>query len=279
MFDTIEKLDHSMIQHGPVNNRIYLMKVSGQDLPDLIDKLNTMAEQNHYTKIFTKVPLQTKPLFETRGYIQEAVIPGFFHGKSEAVFLSRFVDPERACDKVKEKIDQILVLAAKKARQGVKSILPSNMEIRRVRPNEAEAMAEIFKVVFESYPFPVHDPGYLRKTMQTHIEYFAAYENGTMVAVCSAEKDTKAENAEMTDFATLPGYRGQGLASHLLSTMEHQMQQQGIKTGYTIARAISAGMNITFARAGYMYTGTLTNNTNICGRLESMNVWYKPLSK
>jgi hypothetical protein len=36
-------------------------------------------------------------------------------------------------------------------------------------------------------------------------------------------------------------------------------------------------MNITFARAGYRYAGTLVNNTQICGQLESMNVWYKPL--
>ncbi len=35
------------------------------------------------------------------------------------------------------------------------------------------------------------------------------------------------------------------------------------------------GMNITFAKTGYTYAGTLINNTNISGRLESMNVWYK----
>jgi len=34
-------------------------------------------------------------------------------------------------------------------------------------------------------------------------------------------------------------------------------------------------MNITFSRMGYRYSGTLLNNTNISGRLESMNVWYK----
>jgi len=50
-----------------------------------------------------------------------------------------------------------------------------------------------------------------------------------------------------------------------------------MQRAYTIARALSAGMNVTFARAGYDYGGTLTNNTNICGQIESMNVWYKPL--
>lgn len=30
-------------------------------------------------------------------------------------------------------------------------------------------------------------------------------------------------------------------------------------------------------RCGYTCAGTLTNNTNIGGRIESMNIWHKPL--
>lgn len=277
MFDTIEKLDNSLIQHGPVNNRIYLMKVNGRDLPGLVEKLDALAHQNKYTKIFTKIPLQVKPIFTKRGYIQEAAVPGFFHGDSEAVFLSRFVDPQRARDDCKDEIVQILETAAKKSEQPANPSLPEGFEIRPVTPDEAEAMADIFKGVFESYPFPIHDPDYLRQTMESHIDYFGAYDNRRMVAVSSAEQDTEAENVEMTDFAAMGDYRGKGLAGHLLAHMEQQMREKGIKTAYTIARAVSAGINITFARAGYRYAGTLTNNTHICGRFESMNVWYKPL--
>ena len=53
------------------------------------------------------------------------------------------------------------------------------------------------------------------------------------------------------------------------------MEQLGIDTFYTIARSVSFGMNITFAKMDYKYTGTLKNNTNISGNIESMNVWYK----
>ena len=81
----------------------------------------------------------------------------------------------------------------------------------------------------------------------------------------------------MTDFATLPEYRGRHLATALLRRMEQQVKQRGIQTAYTIARAVSYGMNITFAKTGYAFAGTLANNTNICGNLESMNVWYKHL--
>ncbi len=55
------------------------------------------------------------------------------------------------------------------------------------------------------------------------------------------------------------------------------MPSRGIRTAYTIARAVSYGMNITFARCGYQYGGRLVNNTDIAGSLESMNVWYKTL--
>ena len=55
------------------------------------------------------------------------------------------------------------------------------------------------------------------------------------------------------------------------------MRQKNMRTAYTIARAISPGMNITFAKAGYKFSGTLINNTNISGGIESMNVWYKSL--
>jgi hypothetical protein len=59
--------------------------------------------------------------------------------------------------------------------------------------------------------------------------------------------------------------------------METKMKKEGILLAYTIARAISRPINGTFAKAGYQFAGMLTNNTNICGSLENMNVWYRRL--
>jgi putative beta-lysine N-acetyltransferase len=81
----------------------------------------------------------------------------------------------------------------------------------------------------------------------------------------------------MTDFATLPDGRGRGIALSLLALMEQDPKVRTMRTAYTIARSLSPGMNITFAKAGYAYGGTLTNNTDISGSIESMNIWYKPL--
>ena len=86
--------------------------------------------------------------------------------------------------------------------------------------------------------------------------------------------DRASQNAEVTDFATLPEHRGKRLATHLLWHMERSLKAHGFITAYSIARALSAGMNVTFARMGYRFGGTLINNTDINGRIESMNVWY-----
>ena len=82
----------------------------------------------------------------------------------------------------------------------------------------------------------------------------------------------------MTDFATAPAARGASLARHLLARMDEDLAAKGFCTAYTIARAASAGMNICFARGGYTWGGTLWNNTQICGKLEHMNVWHKALN-
>jgi putative beta-lysine N-acetyltransferase len=81
----------------------------------------------------------------------------------------------------------------------------------------------------------------------------------------------------MTDFATLPSHRGRGIATRLLGLMDLRAREAGVRVAYTIARASSFGMNITFGRRGYRYAGTLVNNTGIGGAIESMNVWYKTL--
>ncbi len=55
------------------------------------------------------------------------------------------------------------------------------------------------------------------------------------------------------------------------------MKAQDIKTLYTIARLNSPAMNKTFLRLNYTYSGTLIKNTNIAGKIESMNVYYKAI--
>ena len=149
--------------------------------------------------------------------------------------------------------------------------------VEKCRPEDAQEMSQVFKEVVESYPFPIFDPQYLIDSIHRHAAYFCIRKDRRIVALAAAEIDPVNQAAEMTDFATLSEYRRQGMAGCLLNAMGAEMQQQGMQTAFSIARSLSAGMNITFAKNGYHYGGTLGNNTYIAGRIESMNIWYKRL--
>lgn len=114
--------------------------------------------------------------------------------------------------------------------------------------------------------------------MEENVAYYCVRSSNRIVALASAEMDREGLNVEMTDFATHQDFAGNGYALFLLHRMEQDMRKRGYLTSYTIARSESIGMNITFAKLSYTCAGTLVNNTNISGQIESMNVWYKHLS-
>jgi len=277
MSDRIEKFGSSLIQHGPENDRVYLMKLAPADLPDIVGKLERFAGEVGYGKIFAKVPAGAAEPFLAAEFRTEATIPRFYRGEEDAVFLGRYLKARRGEEKKPELVREVLETARAKAGTHDRVPLPENMVCRPTTAADAEEMAEVYKEVFASYPFPIHDPAYLRQTMEEDVAYFGVWEDGRLIALSSAEMDREGQNAEMTDFATLPQCRGRGLAHYLLHIMETEMPGHGIKTLYTIARAYSHGMNITFAKCGYIFSGTLTHNTQIFGDLESMNIWYKNL--
>jgi putative beta-lysine N-acetyltransferase len=155
--------------------------------------------------------------------------------------------------------------------------LGNRFQFHRPGVHDVEQMALLYQKVFQSYPFPIHRPEYLRQTMGQNVSYFGIWEQDKLIALASSEMDPESLNAEMTDFAVLPEYRGNQFALFLLMEMELEMKLRGIKTAYTIARLKSMGMNRTFYKAGYQYRGTLINNCHISGSLESMNVWSKKL--
>ncbi|MEA2003818.1 MAG: putative beta-lysine N-acetyltransferase [archaeon] len=275
MSDKVEKLGNSHIQHGSFNDRIYLMKLSCKDYPDIVNRLENLAGYHGYSKIFAKVPESVGSLFRKNDYKIEASIPSFYNDEETGLFLGKFLQKNRQNSSDRETMRSVLKTAEEKAALTDSPALPEEMQWRICVPDDAEEMAEAYRHIFETYPFPIRDPDYLRETMADNVVYFAVECEGKIVSLASSEICKEDRHVEMTDFATLHEYRRNGLATFLLSVMEEEMRRQGLKLLYTIARAISYGMNITFSRMGYRYSGTLLNNTNISGRLESMNVWYK----
>lgn len=277
MIDSIETFGGSLIQHGKANDRAYVMKIGENDYPEIVDSVVSLALTNGYSKIFVKAPAFALPAFMESGFVEEARIPGLFQRKEDGFFLSKFLSAKREREGQPGLVSEILQAARKKSGEMGVVRLPPRHVCRTMRKHDVEDMAQLYRKVFASYPFPIHEPDYLAKTMDENLVYYGIWADDTLIALSAAEIDFDGKNAEMTDFATLPEFRGSGLATYLLDQMESGIRQTGIKTAYTIARAYSFGMNITFAKHGYTYGGTLANNTQISGDLESMNVWYKAL--
>ncbi|WP_099190737.1 putative beta-lysine N-acetyltransferase [Tepidibacter mesophilus] len=277
MSDKILKIGKSIIQHGKENDRIYLMKLHKSDLPSIINKLDEISKKICYTKIFAKVPSYAKKNFVNNEYIVEAHIPNFYKGKEDAFFMAKYFCKDRKTKKNKQKIDKVLKTSIEKDNCEENFNLNKEFNFRKATLEDAADMSKLYNKVFETYPFPIEDPNYIKETMNENVEYFGIWHKGNIISLASCEMDLKNLNVEMTDFATLPEYRGNKFALFLLNKMEQSMKKRGMKTVYTIARSISYAMNITFSKLGYNYTGTLTQNTNISGDLETMNVWYKSL--
>jgi putative beta-lysine N-acetyltransferase len=276
-YDTVVRRGKSRIQHGHLNNRVYVMHLVPEDIPDIIRYADELAGKEGYSKIFVKVPESAVETFADNGYITEATVPFFFQGKEPAVFMAKYPGPERRVIRDQTRLAEVLSSAADHAGECVPHSLPEGFTLMRAHSGDAEEIAALFSNVFRTYPFPILDPEYLRETMQGHIRYYLIRKVSVLAAVASCEVDKENQNAEVTDFATAALFRGRGLAAVLLRTMESELRNEGILLAYTIARATSHPMNNTFAGAGYRFGGMLPNNTNICGSLECMNVWYKTL--
>lgn len=278
MTDIIDKIQiGSFIQHGKHNDRVYLMKLSADDDPErVLEEITKLADRYGYSKLICKIPKKAAPLFFSAGYVLEGYIPAFYKGVEDAFFVSRFRNPGRAHDRSEVALSRfykLLCLQLPEDKYQVERC--RGYSVRPLGPPDVARMVEIYADVFESYPFPIHDPDYILETMRDHVRYFGAFKNGVLAALSSAEIDFEMKNAEMTDFATDRLHTGNNLSCLLLEAMEKDMQRSGIKTLYTIARLHSIPMNKTFLRFGYEYSGTLKNNTAIAGKIESMNVYFK----
>ncbi|KMQ53008.1 Beta-lysine acetyltransferase [Chitinispirillum alkaliphilum] len=271
--DTIKQIGKSVIQHGILNDRVYIMKIDSSDSTPVISEALTLAEKNQYSKVFAKVPAQFCETFKKHGFISEACIKRPQNAGGDMFFMSVYCKDWR-----KEYNDYNICSSNLSALENcqIKALdkLPEDLNIEECSVDYAEEMAQVYSIVFESYPFPIDNPEYIRKTIDEGIRYFCIKNSDNkIIALSSVEIDPLSNSAEMTDFATLPEARGKNCAAHLLRLMEEKIPST--TTPYTIARAVSYPMNSVFARNGYTFAGTLRKNTQIGDTLEDMNVWYK----
>ncbi len=275
--DPVIRVGASIIQHGPHNNRIYLMRLDPDDCDRVLRWIEETLETERYSKVFAKVPATSAPAFLKEGFTVEAEIPGFYPDGTACFFLGKYTDPARQKYNGSG-VSETLEISWQRAGTGHPH-LQEGFSIREASGSDAKSLAEIYASVFPTYPFPIDDQDYISDLIVSgDVRFFLLLYGDEIVAVSSAELDFLSKTVEMTDFATLPSARGAGAAGALLAHMEGNVFKDGFHLAYTICRGEEPPVNILFARGGYHYAGTLPNNTQIGGGFESMNVWYKPLT-
>ncbi|MBT2690242.1 putative beta-lysine N-acetyltransferase [Bacillus sp. ISL-47] len=212
-----------------------------------------------------------------RGFQCEAIIDGYFLGSDQYFFCKYYSDQRRTSGHwITE--DSIVknVLALERNRDVI--MPPSEYKLIKITHLDAEKLAALYREVFQIYPTPLHDPAYIKKTIQEGTIYYAFQYGKDLVSAASAEVNLFYKNAELTDCATLPSHRKHGLMKILLEKLEEDLQSQEVFCAYSIARALSFGMNAVLHQLGYKYRGRLLNNCYIFDKLENMNVWVKDLA-
>lgn len=251
------------------NKRLWVSRCRYRDITEMQKYLYRHAVKLGLEKII--LPVKEGETEKYGLFRPEGRINGYFNSVN-AIFLTCYTLPRRGLSAHLQAQASLLADVMKKEYN--KRQFSHNYDFRKASIEDAGEMTGVFSMVFDSYPSPVFQPDYLVGRMQAGDIFWLAHRGGKIAAICSAEIDFLNSRAEMTDFATLPGHRGQGLASVLLEKIEEECRALGIRCLFSLARASSFGMNSVFYRHGYTFGGTLINNCHICGRYENMNIWY-----
>lgn len=227
-------------------------------------------------KIYATVREEDCQVYLHNGFVNEAIIDGYFKGKI-GYNVSYFYDSVRAISYRILEEDEIIEDVRKYESQ-YEPLQKSEFNIRTANENDAEALAILYDKVFKTYPTPVHKAEYVNKVIRSNKVFFKVAEyNNQIVSATSADLNHEYLNAEVTDCATFPEFRGKGLLSELVFELENDLQRKNFQVLYSIARAISSGINIVFSKHGYTYAGRQINHSNIMGKFEDMNIWVKKL--
>lgn len=260
----------------PFNKRLRVDDYAGK-LEDAVHEAEKTAKEHQCEKLIFRGRVENYTDLLAMGFQCEAVIDGYFRG-SDQYFFCKYFSGERRINPHWISEDSIITNVVAIERNPDVIMPPSEYQLLKVTEQDAEKLAALYREVFLIYPTPLHDPSYIKKTIQEGTIYYAFQYNDDLVSAASAEVNLFYKNAELTDCATLPSHRKHGLMKILLEKLEKDLKSQGVFCAYSIARALSFGMNAVLHQLGYSYRGRLLNNCYIFDKLENMNVWVKNLA-
>jgi len=260
----------------PFNKRIRIENYRGNTIL-LLQKAEEIALQQQVEKLIIKGRTEDFLTLFERGFQPEAIVDRFFLG-SDAHFFSKFYTAERKKNDHWVTEDNIIHSIYQLDTSIQKDHPPKEYKLKKADESSADELSALYRQVFQVYPTPLHDPEYVKKTMRDGTIYYVYFYKGKIVSAASAEINDFYKNAELTDCATLPDHRKYGLMKIILQEIEGELKRKGIYCTYSIARALSFGMNAVLFQLKYQYRGRLMNNCYIYDKLENMNMWVKNLA-
>ncbi|MCA8914919.1 MAG: putative beta-lysine N-acetyltransferase [Planctomycetes bacterium] len=269
---------HSVnVQYDPYNRRLKFFDMTPQDAranSAISDALRTADGGELYSKVIVYArPGQDG--WRDSGLRREAIIWGFFGNGDDAELWTRYPLTLRSQDIRQDEGDKVAALAINK--EVVEPVLPAGYTCAPASEADATDIAGLMRATFEDYPTPITTEK-IAATIRDRTSHFRVVRDpdAALVACASAEIHHTRRSAELTDCATRQDQRGKGLMSRILRALEEDLADEfGITDVYTIARAYEPGMNCSFAKLGYRYTGRLVNNCRMPDGFESMNVWCR----
>lgn len=261
----------------PYNKRLRIEDYRG-DVKRITEKAMEMSKQHKAEKLIFICRREDNSYLIEQALQLEAMVDRYYRG-SDAYYFTKYFTTNRKKTETWLLEDGIIASVNQLAKNHVRQHIPAGYELRKMVEDDAEQLAKLYKEVFRVYPTPLHDPAYIKKTIEKGTIYYGFICDGKIISAASAEVNTRYDNAELTDCATVSSHRKFGLMKFLLEKLEEELKEHGIFCAYSIARAQSFGMNAVLHQLGYAYRGRLMNNCFIFSQLENMNMWVKDLSK
>lgn len=243
----------------------------------IVQELNTLMDAYKFTKLIYFSRFEHWRGLLSIGFELEGIINGYFNG-SDNYIMTCYKENERRTSSSWLQEDAIIQSIREKGRKTDESKLPNQYSIRKAKTEDAVKLAELYDNVFPIYPTPMNNPEYVTKVMTSGTIFYVVECKNELVSAASAEINTSLHHAEITDCATLPEHRKYGLLKRLMVELEKELKDAGSYCAFSLARALSYGMNAALYQLGYQYNGRLTNNCFIFDKIENMNVWVKDLS-
>lgn len=248
----------------------------------IVKVLFEMMETYSFTKLIFYTRREHWRKLLSKGFTLEGTIDGFFNG-SDNYIMTYYRTDERCISRKWIEENNIIQDIFAKGKKTEEANLPQNYSFRKATNNDSTELAKLYGRVFPVYPTPMDKAEYVEKMINSGTVFYLVEkkdgENTQIVSAASAEINKTNHNAELTDCATLPEHRKYGLMKKLLLQLEKDLVNDGIYCAYSLARALSYGMNAALYQLGYQYSGRLTNNCYIFSdQFEDMNVWVKDLT-